>query len=85
MPPNTDAPMHEEPITECGSRPIGLSSRSSWSSVAPVATRGLLVGQDIFLTHDSFQFGDEFPPTIFRKKLRAARTLGNCGHGNLDE
>ena len=28
-PPNTDAPMQDEPMTECGSRPSGCSSRSS--------------------------------------------------------
>ncbi|VDZ99336.1 Uncharacterised protein [Salmonella enterica subsp. enterica] len=29
MPPMTDAPIHDEPITECGSRPSGLSAFSS--------------------------------------------------------
>jgi hypothetical protein len=35
MPPSTEAPMQDEPITECGSRPSGASVCSSRSSVAP--------------------------------------------------
>ena len=34
-PPRTEAPMQDEPITECGSRPKGRSAFSSASSVAP--------------------------------------------------
>jgi hypothetical protein len=35
MPPSTEAPMHDDPITECGSRSNGFSAFSSWKSVAP--------------------------------------------------
>ena len=35
MTPNTDAPMHEEPMTECGLRPSGCNRFSSSNSVAP--------------------------------------------------
>ena len=35
MPPSTDAPMHDEPMTECGLRPSGASVCSSLSRVAP--------------------------------------------------
>ncbi|CFW02632.1 Uncharacterised protein [Bordetella pertussis] len=35
MPPNTEAPRHDEPISECGSRPSGASVCSSWSRVDP--------------------------------------------------
>ena len=34
-PPATEAPRQDEPMTECGSRPSGLSTFSSWCSVAP--------------------------------------------------
>ena len=35
MPPNTDAPMQDEPMTECGSRPSGAAAVLSSNSVAP--------------------------------------------------
>ena len=35
MPPITEAPMQDDPITECGSRPNGLSAFSSEYNVVP--------------------------------------------------
>ena len=34
-PPTIDAPMQEEPITECGSRPYGASTSSRPNNVLP--------------------------------------------------
>jgi hypothetical protein len=45
--PNTEAPLQDEPITECGSRPSGFSAFSSSKSVAPgwqITWRPLLIG-----------------------------------------
>ena len=35
IPPTTDAPKQDDPITECGSRPRGASACSSACSVVP--------------------------------------------------